>query len=527
MNIVVTLDKARKLFPDQIAVVDGLRRLNYRQVAQRVFRLAAGFEALGIKTSDRISIVAHNCLEFMEVYYAAASLGLVVNPINIRLHGNEMAYILNNAGSRLVIAHEQYAEPVLAALEATNTVSTVIWLANRAQPVSGGQSLTYEAFLSSQIDASEPPAPVSDDTPAHLYYTSGTTGTPKGVVLTHRNVTSHALAAIAEFRLNDADVWLHAAPMFHLADAWATFALTWVGGRHVMLPQFSAADALDMIERERITITNLIPTMLNLMVNNPAAAKHDYSSLRAVLSGGSPIAPETVRRILETFGCDYVQTYGLTETSPYCTVSILKSHLNALPPEQKRAVISRTGREFMAVSLRVVDDRGEDVPPDDKTVGEVWVRGDTVFSGYWNRPEETSSAFRDGWFKTGDLAVIDREGYINIVDRKKDMIVTGGENVYCAEVEYILYEHPAVLECAIIGVPDEKWGEAVKAVVVKKPGKDVAEEDLIEFVKSRMAHYKAPKSVDFVSEIPKTGSGKILKAAIKEKYWQGLKTRVH
>jgi acyl-CoA synthetase (AMP-forming)/AMP-acid ligase II len=508
-------------------VVDGDRRLNYGQVALRVLRLAAGFDALGLKVQDRVSIVSHNCLEFMEVYYAAAFSGLLANPINIRLQGQEMAYILRDAESRIVIAHGQYAEPILAALEEVDSVAGVIWLADEAPPIKGVSSQTYEAFVAGQAQDFKPRFLIPDDSPAHLYYTSGTTGRPKGVILTHRNVTSHALAAIAEFQLNDADVWLHAAPMFHLADAWATFAITWVGGRHVMLPQFDAGEALQIIEREKITITNLIPTMLNLMVSNPEAGRYDYSSLRTMLSGGSPIAPETVRRVLETFGCDYVQTYGLTETSPYCTVSTPKAHLKVLSPEKKRAILSRTGREFLAVALRVVDDHGEDVLPDDNTVGEVWVQGDTVFRGYWNRPEETNSAFQNGWFKTGDLAVIDGEGYINIVDRKKDMIVTGGENVYCNEVENALYEHPTVLECAVIGVPDEKWGEAVKAVVVKRPGLEVTEAELVRFVKSRIAHYKAPKSIDFVAEIPKTGSGKILKAAIKEKYWEGYRRRVH
>ncbi len=314
--------------------------------------------------------------------------------------------------------------------------------------------------------------------------------------------------------------------MFHLADAWATFALTWVGGRHVMLSQFEAEQVLSSIESERITLSNLIPTMLNLMVNHPRLGEFDYSSLRVILSGGAPIAPDTVRRIIEAFGCDYIQTYGLTETSPYLTVSTLKEHLKELSPEAQREYISRTGREYLAVELRVVDN-GADVPPDDRTVGEVWARGETITPGYWNRPGETERAFHEGWFKTGDLAVIEPEGYINIVDRKKDVIISGGENIFSTEVEYALYEHPAVLECAVFGVPDEKWGEAVKAVVVTRPGEEVTEEGLIAFVKERLASFKAPKSVDFIEEIPKTGSGKIMKRAVRERYWKGEKRRVH
>jgi len=527
MNIAAILSKALRLFPDKEAVVDGDRRLTYRQAAERVNRLAAALAAAGIKSGECISIVAPNCLEFFETYYAGAVLGVIVNPINVRLLGPEMAFILNDARSRLVIADPRYGTQIIKALEKAESVEGVVWLTDAPLTVNRVRSWAYEAFLAEGGMDFSPPAPLGDEAPAHLYYTSGTTGRPKGVILTHRNVTVHALAAIAEFNLNDTDVWYHVAPMFHLADAWATFALTWVGGRHVMQPEFDAGQVLATIEKEGITLSNLIPTMLNLMVNHDMAEKFNYSSLRVILSGGAPIAPETVRRIISTFNCDYIQTYGLTETSPYCTVSTLKAHLKELPLEKQRQIISRTGREFMAVELRVVDEQGRDVPRDDQSVGEIWVRGDTVTPGYLNRPEANKEAFEDGWFKTGDLAVIDEEGYVNIVDRKKDIIISGGENVYSTEVEYILMEHPAVLECVVIGVPDPKWGEAVKAVVVPKPGEDVEETELISFVKEHLAHYKAPKSVDFVDALPKTGSGKLMKRAVREWYWKGEERRVH
>ncbi|MFP4085522.1 MAG: class I adenylate-forming enzyme family protein [Desulfobacteraceae bacterium] len=373
MNVIDTLNKALKLFPHQEAIVDDNRRFTYQQSGDRIKQLANGLFELGLRQGDCLSVIAPNCLEFYEIYYAAA----------------------------------------------------------------------------------------------------------------------------------------------------------WVGGRHVMLPEFEAGNVMKGIEKEKVTLSNLIPTMLNMMVNHEEVEKYDYSSLRIILSGGAPIAPETVRQIMEIFGCDYIQTYGLTETSPYVTVSTLKSHLSLLPTEEQRAIISRTGREFLSVALKIVDEMGNEVPRDDESVGEVWVRGDTVTPGYWNRPEETAKAFQNGWLKTGDLAVIDHEGYINIVDRKKDMIVTGGENVFSNEVEHILYEHPAVLECAIIGVPHEKWGEAVRGVVVKHPGMDVTQEALIAFVKEKIAHYKAPKSIDFVQELPKTGSGKIMKREIRNRYWENTDRYVH
>jgi fatty-acyl-CoA synthase len=259
--------------------------------------------------------------------------------------------------------------------------------------------------------------------------------------------------------------------------------------------------------------------MLNMLVNHPGVKGYDYSRLRVLLSGGAPIAPEVVRRIVETFGCDYIQTYGMTETSPYLTLSLLKGHLMSRPPDEQLRFKSKTGREFIAVELKVVADDGREIRRDEKEVGEIVVRGDTVTPGYWQMPEETAKAIRNGWLFTGDMAVMDEEGYVTIVDRRKDMIVTGGENVYSTEVENCLYLHPAILECAVVGVPDEKWGEAVKAIVVLKPARDATEEELIAFCRERIARYKAPKTIDFILGLPKTGSGKIEKKKLRDQYW--------
>jgi fatty-acyl-CoA synthase len=302
-----------------------------------------------------------------------------------------------------------------------------------------------------------------------------------------------------------------------LADAWATFAITWAGGKHVLLPAFDPLQVLKLIQEERITLSNLIPTMLNMMVNHPVAGSFDYSSLRVILSGGAPIAPEVVRKIIDTFRCDYIQTYGMTETSPYLTLSILKDHLKGLPWEKQLEFKASTGREFINVSLKVVDLEGWEVARDNKEVGEIIVKGDTVTPGYWNLPDETEKALKDGWLYTGDLAVVNEEEYVTIVDRKKDMILTGGENVYSTEVENVLYAHDAILEAAVIGVPDPKWGEAVKACVVLKPGETATEEEIIAFCKANLAGYKAPKSVDFLDALPRTGSGKIYKKGLKDR----------
>ena len=511
------LPKAVRLYPEKEAIVCGNIRMNYRAFAKRVWRLSQGLIGLGMKRNDRIAIIHENSNEFLEVYLAAAHLGVILVPLNFRLSAKELVMILNDSETRVLISQGGFHDKVNEAFPSVPTIEKVIWTQADVEP-SGPNELMYESFLAAQSADPPPDQAIRDDDVAHLYYTSGTTGRPKGVMLTHQNVKSHALGAIAEFQLTDCDNWFHVAPLFHLADAWATFAITWAGGKHVILPSFDALDVMKLIQREKITISNLIPTMLNMMVNHPDVDNFDYSSLRVLLSGGAPIAPETVRKIIEAFKCDYIQTYGMTETSPYLTVSILKKHLKDLPWEEQLKFKAKTGREFVNVSLRVIDDQGNDVAEDDRQVGEIIVKGDTVTPGYWNLPEETDVAIKDGWLYTGDLAVIDPEKYVNIVDRKKDMILTGGENVYSTEVENVLYMHEHVLEAAVIGVPDKHWGETVKACVVLKEGCEVTEEEIILFCKKDLAHFKAPKSVDFLDALPKTGSGKIYKKGLRDPY---------
>jgi acyl-CoA synthetase (AMP-forming)/AMP-acid ligase II len=402
------------------------------------------------------------------------------------------------------------------------TVEKIVWTGDDADGGmrEAGRDCNYEKIITAAFEPVAE-ADIAETDVAQIYYTSGTTGRPKGVMLTHKNVMVHALGTIAELQLTDRDVWLHAAPLFHLADAWATWAVTWVGGAHVLAGDFDPPAVLDAIEKEKITLSNLIPTMLNMLINHTDVGRFDYKSLRVLLSGGAPIAPEVVRRIVETFKCDYIQTYGMTETSPYLTLSLLKEHLREKSPEEQLRFKSKTGREFIAVELKIVTDEGTEIAQDESEVGEIIVRGDTVTPGYWKMPEETEKAIRNGWLYTGDMAVMDGEGYVTIVDRRKDMIVTGGENVYSTEVENVLYMHSAVLECAVVGVPDEKWGEAVKGIVVLRPGVEAAEEEIIGFCKERIARYKAPKSIDFISALPKTGSGKIEKKKLRDRYWKG------
>ncbi|MBN1848555.1 MAG: long-chain-fatty-acid--CoA ligase [Deltaproteobacteria bacterium] len=515
MNIPFILEKAVNLYGDKEAIVSGKKRFTYGAFGDRVFRLANYLAKCGIGKGDTVSILHRNSHEYMEAYFAVGQLGAILNPLNYRLSPKELAFILKDSRARLLISEKSFQEQVVSLNELGIKMEKVVWTGDGDLP-GLSQASDYEISLKKAPAYPVRAAESNDEDIAHLYYTSGTTGVPKGVILSHKNVCSHSLAAIAELALKDEDRWIHVAPMFHLADAWATFAITWVGGMHILIPDFDPIVVLSAIRDERITITNMVPTMLNMLINSPGVESYDFSSLRAILSGGAPIAPEVVRKIMEVFKCAYIQTYGMTETSPYLTLSILKDHLRHLSPDEQFVYMAKTGRPFLAVRLKVVREDGSEVEPDDKEVGEIIVRGDIVTKGYWNRPEETAKAIRDGWLYTGDMAVMDREGYVNIVDRKKDMIITGGENVYSVEVENVLYSHPAILEVAVIGVPDPKWGEVIKAVVVLIPGQTATGEEIIAYCKKHIAGYKTPKIVSFIESLPKTGSGKICKEDLRK-----------
>ena len=526
MVLTETLKKACRFFPRKQAIVCGGKRWTFQEFYDRVNRLSHCLKVFGIRKDDKVAILHPNCHYFLEAYYGIAQIGAISVPINYRLSPREIAFILGDSESRALIVDPMFWEQVGSVRGEIQRIEKIIWTGEGK--INGGPcDLNYEMVLRQTEADRFSETQITGEDIAQIYYTSGTTGRPKGVMLSHKNVMTHALGTIAEVHLTDGDVWIHVAPLFHLADAWATWAITWVGATHVLVREFDPKVVLETIGREKVTLTNLIPTMLNLMVNHPDVGKYDYRSLRVLLSGGAPIAPEVVRKIVETFKCDYIQTYGMTETSPYLTLSILKDHLKKLSFEDQLRFKSKTGKEFIGVELKVVNDRGEEIKKDEKEVGEILVKGDIVTKGYWKLPEETEKSIKDGWLYTGDMAMMDEEGYVTIVDRKKDMILTGGENVYSTEVENVLYMHPAILECAVVGVPDQKWGEAVKGIVVLKSGQEATAEEIIQFCKDRIAHYKAPKSIDFIDALPRTGSGKIHKKGLRDKYWKGYEKKVH
>lgn len=477
--------------------VCGKKSWTWEQTHARVLGLAAWLRGGGVRKGSRVAILSSNCHLFFESYFAAAALGVILVPLNTRLHPEEWSRILKHCGAKLLLTHKPLPKSVRSFLPA---------------------SLKVVSLGSLDLDAGNSPMlrlpKVRPDDPAQIYYTSGTTGPPKGVVLTHTNVMSHAEATVKELGISEKDSWLHAAPMFHLADAWAVFAVTLAGGRHVFLKDFLPAKALALLSEET-TITNLVPTMLNLLVHHPSSRKRRYPRLRLLMSGGAPIAPQLVKRVTETFKTKYVQTYGLTETSPYLTFSLLKPHLEKLSAKARFGYMASTGKPARGVEVKVVDEKKQRVKNDGKSVGEIICRGARVTPGYYKNPKATREAFRKGWFLTGDLATVDSEGYLRIVDRKKDVVLTGGETVYCVGVESILAAHPSVFEAAVFGVPDDAWGEAVTAAVVLRSGKKVSAGQLKKYCRRHMAAFETPKQFFFLKELPKTGSGKVLKKELR------------
>lgn len=492
-----------------LAIVCGGERSGYEGL--RDLALAAGrhLESLGARPGDRVAALFPNCHLYLAVYFAALLRRFVLVPLNVRLSEREVRAILEHSGARLLIGDPALAGPLIAegGQEAQG------WIAGPTGVTGAG------ATEHAGTDA------------AHLYYTSGTTGRPKGVVLTLHNLAAHVDMTLRELRFGAGDAWLHAAPMFHLADAWAIWTATAAGAAHVLLPRFEAGAAFDLIEAHGVTVTNLVPTMLRGLVAEGESRGRRLRTLRLLLSGGAPIDPGLVARVSSHLGCDYAQTYGLTETSPFLTFSLPREGEPPLLPDEGTRARARTGRAARGVELRVVRPAGAasfaDVPADDRTVGEVIARGATVTPGYWRDAEATREAFQGGWFHTGDLATLDARGSIQLVDRLKDVIISGGETVYSTEVENVLYEHPDVREAAVFGVPDETWGESVRAAVVLKGEGAARAEDLVPFCRARLAHYKCPRAVDVLDALPRTGSGKIDKKSLREPWWRGRPRRIN
>ena len=526
MNLPLTpirfLRYAEQQYPGNTAVVCGTERFTYRQFADRVARLAGVLVEAGIQPGDHVAFLSANCHRLLEAYYGVLEARAVLLPLNIRLAPHELAYVLNDSGAKALFLQRHFTATVNcfhSKLSATKS----FYLLDGAPEDKWLSPRNYEELLSGarppQLDFMD----VDENRVAELFYTSGTSAEPKGVMLTHRNIYLHALSSCLSLHTEIGAAELHTIPLFH-ANGWGVaHFLTLLGGKHVMIGKFEPAEVFRLIEEERIRACSLVPFMATALVNSPERRKYDLSSLERITIGGAASSPTLIRQVEESLGCTCFSGYGLTETSPVLSISPLKPS-KAGKEEERFAVQSKTGYAIPGVELRVVDADGKDVPHDGKCVGEIVARSDGVMLGYWNQPEATAEALRDGWFHTGDLATMNEDGYVLILDRKKDIIVSGGENISSLEIEKVLLAHAAVLEAAVIPVPDEKWGEVPKALVVLKLGAKATEVELLEFCRSHVAHYKCPRSVEFLNVLPRTGTGKILKRDLRKKFWQGQET---
>ncbi len=521
MNIGLIPYRNAKRYPHKEALVDANvgKRITWKEFNRRINHLAHAFLAYGLKKGDRVAIYSKNCIEYLEIFFAGAKTGIIIQPLNWRFTPDEIAYTINDGSPRVIIVHDQYNDTFTAIRSQLSSVEFAIGLGHRKLDIN------YEEFLNQgHPDEPETITQVQDDDVYFICYTGGTTGIAKGVMLTHKNALTTIFNMTVAERIRHEDVYLILGQMFHVAVLLPHGYL--FHGAKVVVLNFEPRRTLEVIEQERVTSFLAISTMLNYLLDVPDFNRFDLSSLRLISYGGGPVGVATLMRAIERFpGVGFLQYMGQTELAIMCAWLSPEDHVRALEQKNYR-LLESCGREAILCDVRVVDEQGNDVPKDGKTVGEMIARGDNVMKGYWNRPELTAETVRQGWCYMGDMAAWDGEGYMYVVDRKKDMIVSGGENIYSTVVEEAIYKHPAVKECAVIGVPHPVYGETVKAIVVLREGCTATAEEIIEVCRQHLASYMKPTSVDFVDELPKAPTGKVLKRVLREKYWAGHKRRV-
>ena len=528
--------RAIRVYGNRVGVIDGDARWTYREFARRCVGLAWGLHDLGIRPGDRVAVLSPNTHRALECYYAVPLAGAVLVPLNIRLAMQDYRYILRHCEAKVLLADPELA-PVARSLAETFPELKVVLLAEedaRDGAVAGEGSDAVSAGdlpsapTSDALIRRHPPGEVlrppidlealDEESLITLNYTSGTTAHPKGVMLTHRNAALNVVDFIVHGRLTVDDVYLHTLPMFHVNGWGGVWAVTAVGATHVCLPRIDVPRIVQLIDSLGVTMACAAPTVMVMLGSHPATTGwRAPRPVRWYVGGAAPPAA-VIREMEERLGFEIIHVYGLTETSPWLTVCEWRHEWDAMAPEQRTAIKARQGiGQLMTGEVRVVRPDLSDVAADGKEVGEIVVRGPTVMKGYYRDPESTRQVMEGGWLHTGDLAVVHPDGYIEVVDRAKDIIISGGENISSLEVESVLYQHPAVLEAAVVAAPDPRWGEVPKAFVVLRPGARASAEELVRFCRERMAHFKAPKSVEFVESLPKTATGKIQKYVLRER----------
>lgn len=497
--------------PDKIAVTDSTGSLSYRKLQERVARLAGAFDKLGVRAGDRIALLAQNSSRYVECFLAAWWAGAVANPVNTRWSVAEIAYSLNDCECAALVVDDAFLPLVAAIRAACPGLRHVIHAGGVATPPG---VLDYETLLAAADSVED--SRCSGDTLAAILYTGGTTGFPKGVMLSHANFWCSSVARMAEIPNYCDSVSLVVTPLFHVAGLGRLVNAVIVGGTCVMQPQFKPATVLQAIAEHRVTDIVLVPSMIQMLLDDAAFDPVRIASLQRIVYGAAPISATLLDRVLDLMPwVEFIHTYGMTETAASVSVNPGSNHG---PEGRANGRVRSAGRGGFGVEVKIVDADGAEVTHG--TVGEIVVRGPAVMCGYWNKPEETRAVLQDGWLHTGDGAWMDEEGYLYVVERLKDMIISGGENVYSAEVENVLIRHPAVGACAVIGVPHTTWGEAVHAVVVPRAGMSVSTEELREHCRSQLAGYKCPKTVEIRDELPMSAAGKVLKNALRKTFWE-------
>ena len=498
-----------KRYPQKTAVVFGSTRFSFDEFNRRINSLANALIDLGLHQQDKVAIILDNCHQYVELYCAVPKAGGVAVPLNTSLSPSEMAYIINNAGAKILAFGERFAPTVDSWRRELDSVETFVGIGTSAQ---GAKS--YEQLVT-DYPPDEPEVEVGEQDLAYFLYTSGTTGMPKGVMVTHRGIIECSLNYILGCDLRHEDVGLVTSPLF-----WGAAPIInivpqfYVGGTLIITDDFSPEAILGLIQSEKVTVSMMMPPLIMALLEHPQLSNYNISSLRHVWFGGVPMPVESLKRAIKTLGNIFVQVYGMIELTPMSFV-VREEQVIEGPPEKVKRLAS-CGREPANVETRVVNDEGKDVAPGE--VGEVISRGDNLMKGYWRMPQATEETLKDGYLHTGDLATRDEDGYLYLVGRKKDLIVSGGKTIYPAEVEEVIYQHPSIVEAAVIGVPDEKLGEALKAVVVVRKGEKVTAEAILAFCQQRLPDYASPKSIAFVERLPRNPTGKILRKALQEKH---------
>ncbi|PLS18792.1 AMP-dependent synthetase [Bacillus sp. M6-12] len=509
------LDRAVSLYGEKKALYCEERVFTYRELNERVNKLSYGLRALGIKKGDRVAYLAGNTIEMLEGFYGVFQLGAIMVPLNIRLKPEDYLFILNHSESKVLLVDQDLYHQISPIKDRLTTVQHIIVHYKEETNL----ETDYDEWLDGQSSAFDR-AELEENDVCSLLYTSGTTGNPKGVMLTHRNNYLHAFSAMHHLKVSDRDVYLHVLPMFHV-NAWgAPFYYTLNGAAQIFLRKATPEAIFTMIAKHNATVMHMAPTVLNSLLQYYEKNIPEIdSNLRVVIAGSAP-PPAFVTRVEKELGWEFIQVYGMTESAPLSLVSTIHGHLSHLPVREQYRMKAKAGHSMAGSVVKVINDHGEEVAHDGKEIGEVVVRSHGVMKGYWKNEEATMEAIRNGYLHTGDMGTVDQYGNIDIVDRKKDIIISGGENISSIEVEGILYEHPGVLEAAVIAVPHEKWGETPHAYVVKREGHHLTEQDIIAFSREKLAHFKAVTGVSFVNELPKTASGKIQKVHLRDEYWK-------